>query len=81
MRSSDHTPRLQVLFFFQSFVNPADTRGKIRTGQTLRHLREIFDITLVSKVDPKRDLPHLDQMASLCYEFHAVPTDRMPPAR
>jgi glycosyltransferase involved in cell wall biosynthesis len=62
-----------VLFFSQPFVYPADTGGKIRTSQTLRHLQETFDITLVSNVDPKRDAPHLDQMASLCDEFHPVP--------
>jgi len=62
-----------VLFFSQPFVYPADTGGKIRTSQTLRHLRDVFDITLVSYVDPKLEMPHVDQMASLCHEFHAVP--------
>lgn len=65
--------RLKVLFFSQPFVYPADTGGKIRTSQMLRQLREVFDITLVSNVDPKRDMAHLHQMASLCHEFHAVP--------
>jgi len=73
MSSTDRPDRLKVLFFSQPFVYPADTGGKIRTSQTLRHLRDTFDITLVSNVDPKRDMPHLDQMASLCGEFHPVP--------
>ncbi len=64
---------LKVLFFSQPFLYPADTGGKIRTSQMLRHLRKVFDITLVSNVDPKRDMPHLDEMASLCHEFHPVP--------
>jgi glycosyltransferase involved in cell wall biosynthesis len=73
MSSRDPSHRLKVLFFSQPFLYPADTGGKIRTSQMLRHLHEVFDITLVSNVDPKRDMPHLDQMASLCHEFHAVP--------
>src|SRR6266496_511408 len=72
--SSSHPPkRLKVLFFSQPFVYPADTGGKIRTSQMLRHLREVFDITLVSNVDPEQDMPYLDQMTSLCDEFHALP--------
>src|SRR5262249_59433221 len=66
-------PRLKVLFFPQPFVSPADTGGKIRTSQTLRHLRDVFDITLVSNVDPRSDLPHLPQMDPLCHDFHPVP--------
>ena len=62
-----------MLFFSQPFVYPADTGGKIRTSQTLRHLRDIFDISLVSNVDPRQDTPHLDQMLSLCHEFYPVP--------
>jgi glycosyltransferase involved in cell wall biosynthesis len=61
------------LFFSQPFVYPPDTGGKIRTSQMLRHLRDIFDVTLVSNVDPVHDTPHFDQMASLCGEFHPVP--------
>ena len=67
-----HSPdRLRVLFFSQPFVYPADTGGKIRTSQMLRHLREVFDITLVSNVEP-RELPHAGQMAALCHDFHPV---------
>jgi glycosyltransferase involved in cell wall biosynthesis len=73
MSSGNPSGSLKVLFFSQPFVYPADTGGKIRTSQTLRHLREVFDITLVSNVDPNLDMPHLDQMASLCHEFHPVP--------
>src|SRR5215831_15023386 len=73
MTSRDLSPRLKVLFFSQPFVYPADTGGKIRTSQTLRRLRDIFDISLVSNVDPSHDMPHLDQMLSLCHEFYPVP--------
>jgi len=73
MTARDPSPRLKVLFFSQPFVYPADTGGKIRTSQTLRHLREVFNITLVSNVDPKSDLPHLRQMEPLCHDFHPVP--------
>jgi glycosyltransferase involved in cell wall biosynthesis len=65
-------PRLNVLFFSEPFVYPPDTGGKIRTSQMLRHLREVFDITLVSHVHPVRDAPHIEQMRSLCTEFHPV---------
>jgi glycosyltransferase involved in cell wall biosynthesis len=73
MSSSPPPRRLKMLFFSQPFVYPADTGGKIRTSQMLRLLREAFDITLVSNVDPRHDLPYLDQMASLCQDFHPVP--------
>jgi len=43
------------------------------TSQTLRHLRDVFDITLVSNVDPRSDLPHLHQMDPLCHDFYPVP--------
>ena len=69
----DPSHRLKVLFFSQPFVYPADTGGKIRTSQTLRHLRDVFDITLVSNVDPRSDLPHLHQMDPLCHDFYPVP--------
>ncbi|MCI0433639.1 MAG: prolyl oligopeptidase family serine peptidase, partial [Gemmatimonadetes bacterium] len=45
------------------------TGGKIRTSQMLRRLCEVFDITLVSHVDPVRDVPHLGEMDALCTEF------------
>jgi hypothetical protein len=75
MAPSDRSPlpRFKVLFFSQPFVYPADTGGKIRTSRTLERLREIFDVTLVSYVDPRREMAHVSQMNSLCHEFHAVP--------
>src|SRR6266568_3031259 len=73
MRSSPPPRRLKVLFFSQPFVYPPDTGGKIRTSQMLRRLREVFDITLVSYVHPKREMAHVDHMTALCHEFHAVP--------
>jgi glycosyltransferase involved in cell wall biosynthesis len=75
MNSRDNPPhpRLKVLFFSQPFVYPADTGGKIRTSRTLRRLRDLFDITLVSYVDPQREIAHVGQMDTLCHEFHAVP--------
>jgi polysaccharide biosynthesis protein PslH len=65
--------RLDVLFFSQPFLFPVDTGGKIRTVQLLRHLRERFDITLVSNVDPSKDGPYIPEMRKLCTEFHGVP--------
>ena len=67
------TDRLKVLFFSQPFVYPADTGGKIRTSQMLRHLKDDFDITLVSNVHPQRDMGHLAHMGLLSHEFHALP--------
>lgn len=73
MTSTSAPARLKVLFFSQPFVYPADTGGKIRTSQMLRQLRDVFDITLVSNVDPLRDTPHVGEMNALCDEFHPVP--------
>ena len=72
MTSGPGVPRLKVLFFSEPFVYPPDSGGKIRTSQMLRHLREVFDITLVSHVHPERDAPHLERMRPLCNDFHPV---------
>ncbi len=72
MEGGLNVPRLKILFFSEPFVYPPDTGGKIRTSQMLRRLCEVFDITLVSHVDPVRDVPHLGEMDALCTEFHPV---------
>ena len=50
-----------------------DTGGKIRTRKILEQLKNIFAITLVSNVESPKDDRYLDQVKSLCAEFHAVP--------
>lgn len=50
-----------------------DTGGKIRTGKLLEKLRDIFEITLVSNVDPVKDAPYFAQARALCADFLPVP--------
>lgn len=64
--------KLDVLFFSQPFLFPTDTGGKIRTFQLLRHLAPVFNITLVSNVDPEKDTRYLPAIQQLCTEFHGV---------
>jgi glycosyltransferase involved in cell wall biosynthesis len=72
------TGRPELLFFSQPFLFPVDTGGKIRTVQLLRHLREAFDVTLVSNVDPSKDSAYIPEMQKLCTEFHGVPRIDVP---
>jgi polysaccharide biosynthesis protein PslH len=65
--------RLRVLFLSQRFLYPMDTGGKIRTGKLLEKLKDLFEITLISNVDARNDLPHLTRMRTLCSDFIAVP--------
>jgi glycosyltransferase involved in cell wall biosynthesis len=55
-----------------------DGGGKIRTGQLLKHLREVFDITLVSNIDRPKDDRYLPEMHRLCNVFHGVPRKYVP---
>lgn len=73
MTASVGNQRLNVLFFSQRFPFPMDTGGKIRTGKILEQLKDIFDITLVSNVESPKDDKYLDQVKSLCADFHPVP--------
>ena len=65
--------KLKVLFFSQRFPFPMDTGGKIRTGKILEQLKNVFDITLVSNVESPKDDKYLDQVKTLCTQFHPVP--------
>jgi len=76
--SNRRVGRLAVLFFSQPFLFPMDTGGRIRTVQLLRHLRDVFDITLVSNFDPATDSAHIPEMRKLCGEFHGVPRTDVP---
>lgn len=65
--------RLKVLFLSQPFLFPMDSGGKIRTGQLLDRLKDVFDITLVGNYDAAKNAPHLQQMKDLCREYHPIP--------
>ena len=73
MTASAGNAKLKVLFFSQRFPYPLDTGGKIRTAKLLEKLKDVFDITLVSNMESAKDDPYLDQVKSLCAEFHPVP--------
>ena len=64
--------KLKVLFISQRFLFPMNTGGKIRTGKILEELKKVFDITLVSNLEPLKDEPYLHHMKDLCEEFHSV---------
>jgi glycosyltransferase involved in cell wall biosynthesis len=78
LRDNIRTGRLDLLFFSQPFLFPVDTGGRIRTVQLLRHLRNAFDITLVSNLDPSKDAAYIPEMQKLCTEFHGVPRTEVP---
>ena len=65
--------KLKILFFSQRFPLPMDAGGKIRTGQMLKFLKETFAITMVCNIESPKDDQYLDQVNTLCSEFHAVP--------
>lgn len=73
MTASAGNKRLKVLFFSQRFPYPMDTGGKIRTGKLLEHLKNTFDITLVSNVESPKDDKYFDQIKNLCADFYGVP--------
>src|SRR5262245_54387686 len=73
MTASAGSKRLEILFFSQRFPLPMDTGGKIRTGKILEHLKNIFDITLVSNLESPKDDKYLEQIKNLCADFYGVP--------
>lgn len=73
MKESAGSGRLKVLFLSQRFPFPMDTGGKIRTAKMLEQLNNVFDITLVSNLESPKDDQYLEQVKSLCADFHAVP--------
>ena len=73
MMTSPASKKLKVLFFSQRFPFPMDTGGKIRTAKILEQLNNVFDVTLVSNVESPKDDKYLEQVKTLCAEFHPVP--------
>ena len=47
--------------------------GKFVQAQMLKFLKETFDITMVCNIESPKDDQYLDQVNTLCSEFHAVP--------
>jgi len=64
--------KLKVLFYSQRFPFPMDTGGKIRTGKMLEKLNEVFQITLVTNFEKKKDQEFLSRVTDLCEEYHPV---------
>jgi glycosyltransferase involved in cell wall biosynthesis len=73
MMASVGERRLKILFLSQRFLYPMDSGGKIRTGKILEHLKDIFDITLISNVESPKDDCYLHNMKGLCHQFYGVP--------
>ena len=68
-------PRL--LFISPRFLFPLDQGGRIRTANTLRHMKGgAFDITLMSPV-PRGAERFAEQTAALCDRFVSWPETRM----
>lgn len=72
MKASVGSSRPRVLFLSQRFLFPMDTGGKIRTGNMLRALREVFYITLISNVEQTKDGVYLDHVSEICDEFRPI---------
>ncbi|NHN36707.1 glycosyltransferase [Pseudomaricurvus alcaniphilus] len=64
---------MKILFLSQRFVLPMDTGGKIRTGNILRELNKLAQVTVISNVESPKDDPYLDEMQALCHRFIPVP--------
>lgn len=64
---------MKILFLSQRFVLPMDTGGKIRTGNILRELARLAQVTVISNVESPRDDKYVDQMRSMCDRFIGVP--------
>ena len=64
---------MKILFLSQRFVFPMDTGGKIRTGNILRELGKLAEVTVISNVESPKDDGYIDQMRGLCNHFVSVP--------
>jgi glycosyltransferase involved in cell wall biosynthesis len=64
--------RRKVLFLSQRFLFPMDTGGRIRTGNILKKLNEIYSLTVISNVESPKDDPWLDRMDGICDKFIPV---------
>lgn len=63
----------KVLFLSQRFLFPMDTGGKIRTGNILKKLKNIYSITIVGNFESPKDDAYLPQMDQVCDKFIPVP--------
>lgn len=68
---------MKILFLSQRFLFPMDTGGKKRTGNVLKHLAKMHDITLFSNVEFPKDHSYLAQTKDLCTHFIPVPWEEM----
>ncbi|MCA9473001.1 MAG: glycosyltransferase [Nitrospirales bacterium] len=69
---------LRVLMYSQRFPFPMDTGGKIRTGQLLKRLHQRFHITLITNMEEEKDRQYIDEVATLCSEYHAIGWKEVP---
>ena len=68
---------MKILFLSQRFLFPADTGGKIRTGNILRELSKKAELTVISNVESPGDDAYIQQMDALCSRFIPVPWKEM----
>ena len=64
---------MKILFLSQRFVLPMDTGGKIRTGNILRELNKLAQVTVISNVESPKDDPYFQAMKGMCHRFISVP--------
>ena len=64
---------MNILFLSQRFLFPMDTGGKIRTGNILKQLSRMADLTVISNVEEESDAHYIEQMSELCSRFVSVP--------
>lgn len=50
-----------------------DTGGKIRTGNILKQLAKLHEITVISNVESPQDDPYVQDMNQFCHDFIQVP--------
>lgn len=70
--SNQHAP-LKILFVATQLPVPADTGGKIRTLNVVRHLAHEHDLTFISTVDLDTEEKVLEEMRRVCPRFIAIP--------
>lgn len=68
---------MKILFLQKRILYPANTGGRIRTLNIVRHLARWHDVTYLCNVQPE-DSPYLDQMASLGVRLVTIPWQETP---
>ena len=70
--SAVHAAKPRLAFVSPVFLLPADTGGRIRTGNILRGLKGgTFDVTLISPATQAQRRDHAEEVRALCDRFEA----------